>query len=119
MHTSYIGIGSNVADAEAMILQACRKLQDEGCEILRTSGIYEVSSPYSNLVARAKSDCTYEKLNAMAKQIEADMGRTREMKPLGIVPIDIDVVVFDGKVTRPHDYEAEYFAKGYREISDI
>lgn len=118
MHTSYLGIGSNTANAESMIQQACKALVEKGCDIKAASDIYEVSSPYSNLVAIIDSELTYEQLNALAKSIETDMGRNPGMKSLGIVPIDIDVVIHDSMVKRERDYNAEYFAKGYRQLCE-
>lgn len=116
MHISYLGIGSNTADALSMIQQACKELETRGCRIESSSDIYVVTAPYSNLVVKAKCHYSYDELKNITKQIETSMGRTPQMKPLGIVPIDIDVVVYDGKVARWRDYEAEYFAKGYKKI---
>lgn len=118
MHISYLGIGSNTADALSMIERASKELEAKGCRIGANSGIYMVNAPYSNLVVRAECPCTYDELKNLTKQIEISMGRTPQMKPLGIVPIDIDVVIFDGEVRRKRDYDAEYFAKGYRQIAE-
>lgn len=119
MYTSYLGIGSNIANAESMIEQACKALAEKGCDIKATSDIYEVSAPYSNLVAIIDSELTYDQLNALTKDIETDMGRNPGMKSLGIVPIDIDVVIHDNTVKRERDYNAEYFAKGYRQLCKL
>lgn len=118
MHISYLGIGSNTTDALSMIERAYNELEAKGCRIEASSGIYMVNAPYCNLVVRAESSCTYDGLKNLTKQIEISMGRTPQMKLLGIVPIDIDVVIFDGEVMRRRDYDAEYFAKGYRQIAE-
>ena len=48
------------------------------------------------------------------KEIETQQGRTSLSKQTGIIPIDIDIVVWNDEVMRPRDLQHEYMQKGLR-----
>lgn len=50
------------------------------------------------------------------KDWESLQGRTRVSSEEGVVPIDLDLVIFDSRILRPKDFERHYFNKGYREL---
>lgn len=120
-------IGSNQQDASgdhraANIMSALGFLRSL-CPIIEQSGIYETPDclgkgrKYMNAVVRLRVDGEESDFNAMLKHLEVRMGRTRECRALGIVPLDIDIVVWDGTVRRPADYAAAYFRRGLESLS--
>lgn len=69
---------------------------------------------YLNAVARIRTTDTYEAFHARMKEIETQQGRTPLSKQTGIIPIDIDIVVWNDEVMRPRDLQHEYMQKGLR-----
>ncbi len=67
---------------------------------------------YMNAVCVGLTDLSSAELDALCKEYELRMGRDAEARAAGDVPVDIDVVVFDGKVLREKDYQSEFFRKG-------
>ena len=57
-----------------------------------------------------------EELGALMKRWEREAGRIAHSKS---VPLDIDIVVFDGQVVRPRDFAQEYFKIGYRALDQV
>ena len=90
---------------------------------LRCSEIYEmpaingIDSPYLNAVIELTSDMNFYELTKIFKNHEADCGRTLQSKAEGIIPMDIDIIIWNGKIMRPREYSFEYFAKGYRQLA--
>lgn len=88
----------------------------------KVSSIYSTPSTngheirYDNAVIFASVDHDLESFNNLLKQYEISQGRNAEAKCLGVVPIDIDIVICDGKVLRPRDYDQPFFQIGYKEI---
>lgn len=116
MATAFLGIGSNVADARYRILKVLELLPVSGCRILAQSDIYQVSSPYYNLVTKVSTELTYPALLELSKYLESQLGRLPHDKGDKVVPMDIDIVVFDNAVMRVHDFNAAYFSLGYDRI---
>lgn len=119
MHSAILCIGSNVSKACQKIEKAVDRLTDYGIIVNSRSCIYSVSMPYYNCVARISTELDISALVALTKEIESDMGRTRAMKSMTMVPIDIDVVVYDEIMVRPADYSADYFRFGYSSLENL
>lgn len=117
MSTAILGIGSNVADAVYRIKEAMVLLAGNGCDIIRSSDIYQVSPPYFNLVAAVSTLMDYSDFLLLTKHVESLLGRLPHRKGDKVVPVDIDIVVFDNITMRPVDFEAPYFTIGYESIS--
>lgn len=114
-------LGSNTGNRQGFILDAIRFL--EGCgRIIHKTDIYE--SPdclgsgrrYMNAVVVLLSSLDEAALNCRLKAFEAACGRDDNCRLQGLVPIDIDIVVCDGVVRRPDDFNASYFRKGFSGI---
>ena len=93
-----IGLGSNAPDREAQINRAIDFLRGylSKCSV---SSIYESA-------AINGTDSSY--LNAVV--------HGRSSKEKGVVPIDLDLVIYDMRILRPKDFERHYFNIGYREL---
>lgn len=118
-HTAYLGLGSNTANSADMISCAIGALRTFGVKVMDLSKTYQTESPYLNAVAFIESELDYPQLLAVTKDMEGDMGRKPEMKSRGVVPIDIDIVVFDGIVKRHRDFDASYFSVGYEQLHGV
>ena len=101
--------------AKEMIDSACTALSQVAAE-WRASDIYPSSSGYENLVAELSCELPYADLLHLTKHTETRLGRTPEMKESGLVPIDIDIVYYDGEVMRPQDAASAYFRQGLRAL---
>ncbi len=118
MSTAYLGIGSNVADAIYRIEKALELLSERGCLVVARSDIYQVSEPYFNIVAKVRTAMSFNDLLTLSKNIESLLGRLPHDKGDKVVPLDIDIVVFDGQLIRESDFNAAYFSVGYYGIVD-
>ena len=65
-----------------------------------TSHVRSYSQKYLNQLVRAETPLDIDQLTAQLKETETRMGRTADMRKAGIVPIDLDVLEYDG--TRHH-----------------
>lgn len=115
MHTAILCFGSNLskAHAERMIAEGLR-LMEASAQTLSASDVYPSSSGYENMVAEMSTCLTYAELHSVTKRAEEALGRTPAMKAEGRVPIDIDIVYFDGEVKRQVDSVSAYFLQGMR-----
>lgn len=125
-HSLYIAIlslGSNIgSEASHKIEKAIQEISTLG-RVVKTSGIYATKpygNPYSetsynNAVIEVETRLPANVFIERCKEIELQLGRlpknvTRD------VAIDIDVVVWDGKVLRPGEMERDYFLQGFQAL---
>jgi len=115
MNTALIMIGSNY-NAETNMELAKEKLS-EYFEIVSQSSTLMTKAvgnmykgDFRNEALAILSDDTSEGTRAMFKQIEKDMGRTRESKAKGEVPIDIDLIFWNEYLIH-EDYNRFAFVK--------
>lgn len=118
IHTVVISVGSNVADSKRNVARALRDLaillpggDDSG--VYLTTGVNDPSRLYANGVMWGSYAGTAEKLTALLKDMERDAGRDELARSKGEVPLDLDLVIFDGQIIRPSDYARDYFRKGW------
>lgn len=116
-----IVVGSNYGDREYNIRQAI-SFVDSKCDIKKCSEIYESpdfygkTTKYLNVVLEIECQINEEEINSLFKEYEIRAGRDSERRKKGEVPIDIDIVIWEGKINRIQDYESLYFIKGYEQI---
>lgn len=116
-----LSIGSNCGTRDRNISSAVAMLQSM-MEDMRISGLYETpdvgggSSRYMNAVAEGFTDLSIEDCTATLKKLEFSLGRDEETRKRGEVPLDIDIVIWDGKVIRPWDFRQQFFTIGYEQI---
>jgi 2-amino-4-hydroxy-6-hydroxymethyldihydropteridine diphosphokinase len=63
---------------------------------------------YLNQLAKGTTEMDEETLNAWLKQTEQHFGRTDAKRRLGIVPIDLDLLLFDGEQRHQRDWQRNY-----------
>ncbi len=67
-------------------------------------------TPFYNGAALIVTALSLESLTTLLKHIEHQAGRTPEMKAIGIVPIDLDIIVHNGSIVH-RDYARFSFVK--------
>lgn len=118
MNTAVISLGSNVTDREEIVRSAIADLRHEFV-VEAVSDVYDApddryaAMPYSNAVMRLSTDLGHDLLHAHFKAMESRYGRTPASNASRLVPLDIDIVIFNGTVVRPADFTRPYFIHGY------
>lgn len=116
-------IGSNCTKKEDNIRRALKEVKRDA-EILRSSSVYLTPDvrgglrPYLNVVLEVESSMEENLLATKMKGIESLCGRVRPACRNDEVALDIDIVIWDGKIRRPKDYEAAYFKTGYADLEE-
>jgi 2-amino-4-hydroxy-6-hydroxymethyldihydropteridine diphosphokinase len=130
--TVYLGLGSNVGDREEYIEQAVFLLEkNPNIEVTKRSTIYETEAegggsqpPFFNGALEIKTKLAPHKLLDLLQEIEATLGREREIE-WGPRTIDIDILLYgdeivsDDKLQIPHPlmHERLFVLKPLREIA--
>jgi 2-amino-4-hydroxy-6-hydroxymethyldihydropteridine diphosphokinase len=123
---AYLSLGSNSNPIDN--LQACVKLLDNYCDVLGISSIYQTKPvgeitdnqpDYFNaaIVVRTTLDAISLKENVLTR-IESKLGRARGDKASSLIPIDIDIVLFNTdqfqvgnrQIPEPKIYEYAFIA---------
>ena len=114
-------IGSNYGDRIVNVRNGIKWLSQMLSDF-RSSSIYATpdchggAKEYFNAVVCGSTKDTPQNLEQMCKQYEAICGRDDTMRRNGNVPVDIDLVIYDGRVLRPNDFKREFFKIGYSMI---
>ena len=103
MHTVFLGIGSNI-QPEANILKTAGKI-GLLCRILAFSS-HVITPPlenrqeenYINAVWKIETDLSPENLKEQLRRIEYQLGRRRTEDRYAAREIDLDILVYDGKI---------------------
>ena len=115
-------IGSNYGNRKDNVLAALSWLSSH-LSCFRHSPIYATPDchggqrEYMNAVCIGKTSIEAVELEALCKKFEILRGRDAKARAKGDVPVDVDVVVYNGKVLRERDFRSEFFLKGYNGIS--
>lgn len=122
LHSVVLCLGSNVVDRQQHIDKAMDMLRRYIAPDYRMSDAYMTPShsgfgdAYLNVVMIARTAFGADALHDHIKDIEFASGRTKQSKSEGRVPLDIDIVVYDGNILRPFDFSAVHFQLGYRQL---
>jgi 2-amino-4-hydroxy-6-hydroxymethyldihydropteridine diphosphokinase len=112
----YLGLGSNVGDRRAQLRAAVAALPAHGVEVLSSSSVYETEPvglvldqrEFYNACLRVRTEHEPEQLLDACKAVERDLGRAAGGPRHGPRPIDVDVLLLDGRryasprLTLPH-----------------
>jgi 2-amino-4-hydroxy-6-hydroxymethyldihydropteridine diphosphokinase len=115
MNTALVMLGSN-SHPEQNIELAIEKLS-QYFEIEKQSLLVETEphgkhyiGNFHNLALRILSEETAEETKLIFKDIEKEMGRSPESKTKGVIPIDIDLIIWNEHIVHK-DYERFDFVK--------
>ena len=73
---------------------------------------------YLNAVALGHTSLSAEAIRTSLKDFELRTGRTPEVKALGIVPIDLDLLMLGDNVFKPKDLSQSYVLRGLNELGE-
>lgn len=120
--TVVVSFGSNTKQKGDNVVEAIRWF----CSLMkdvRVSHVYETApvgsgtAPYANAVAIGCTDMCLQSVTMAAKEYELVHGRDVEARRNGEVPIDIDVVMWNGDISRQQDFAADFFQIGYTALT--
>ena len=117
-------IGSNCGDREGNVDAALVWLSGiladfRHTPVYATPDCHGGARKYMNAVAVGCTCLEAPELERLCKDYECAAGRDAEAREAGNVPIDIDIVVFDGKILREKDFGCEFFKKGYKWLLNL
>lgn len=121
MNRFVLGVGSNSSDRQWQMENAVKWIKEKFSNV-KASSLYETRAAngrdenYLNLVLRADCNMSLEKTIELLKQYETICGRTPASKMVGVIPMDLDIVVWNGNVIRPDELDYPYFSRGYHEL---
>lgn len=120
-HQVFISVGSNTPDKDERMREALRTLTGLFPDLI-SSDIYSTpcyrgeGEDYLNAVACFTTAKDLAEIESICKDMEDKAGRTKIN--CNIVSLDLDIVVFDGKVLRLRDFDRKYFIKGYFQLTN-
>ncbi len=114
-------LGSNCGDRLINVSEGLKWLSQylsdfKHSSIYATPDCHGGFKEYFNVVASGTTKLSSAGLELLCKQYELACGRDQEKRKSGDVPIDIDLVIFNGQVLRPNDFKREFFKIGYSMI---
>lgn len=120
--TCYIGIGSNMAPRLRrldMALTALGEIVDiEDASAAVESDDHTGRGPaYLNMAVRCTTEMSLDELQTTLRDLERRLGRKPDSKERGEMPVDIDIVEYDGTVVSHDDFERQYFTTCYRQLN--
>ena len=113
MHQVLLSIASNRFQ-KTYLLKARQHLEEIFSDMNYTVELWTEPSgscrrdPYLNQLAFGVTTIDEQQLNQQLKQIELAFGRDNASRQLGIVPIDLDILMFDNLRRHEADWERHY-----------
>jgi deoxyguanosine kinase len=111
MTVVYLSLGSNLGDRRSVLAAALAGLESAGVRVLRRSSVYETEPVgladqpwFLNLAVEAETSLSPEALLALIHNVEASLGRTREVR-WGPRTIDVDILLYGTRVVAAGDLE--------------
>lgn len=122
LHEVVVSLGSNEHPRCRRIEEAIAAMRSllsdcEVSDIYETPEIHGIGDPYMNAVLSGRTRMDQVELERFSKQYEIEVGRDVMARKEGRVPIDIDIVIWDGTVVRPKDYAQSFFKIGYTALN--
>ncbi len=122
-HVLYISIGTNLATAEQVMAWTKRRLAEafrgeaRYSTIVQTEPINFASErPFTNQLAVIKTTVPTPLAKPLLKSIERQLGRNEADTRRGVVRLDLDLLVLDGEVLKPTDWEFPHIREARREL---
>ena len=116
-------LGSNT-DCESNLKSAASLLRAYFGSIRFSEAIYTEpiglsdSGLFLNQVAVAGTNASLEEVGRAVKAMEKRLGRMSDSKQKGKIPIDIDLLLWNGTILKPADWEKEYVQLLFRSVAD-
>ena len=121
MNNCIIGIGSNI-DADKNIPKMLEILKGK-VEVIKISSMLntkpigiENQPDFTNGAVKINTKMNQSELNDLLKDIEDQLGRDRSAPKFGPRCIDLDIVVWNGKIVDKDYYSRDFLQKSINEI---
>ncbi|MCR9144478.1 MAG: 2-amino-4-hydroxy-6-hydroxymethyldihydropteridine diphosphokinase [bacterium] len=114
-HQAFLSVGSNI-EPDANVERAAQILADEHSLLDRSNFIqtapdgYQDQPDFLNGAFWIETDLDYDAFNAYLKELEKRLGRVKGPIKSGPRTIDLDIIVWDGRV-RHSDYPAKDYTR--------
>jgi 2-amino-4-hydroxy-6-hydroxymethyldihydropteridine diphosphokinase len=97
---AFVGLGANLGDREAAILEAARRIDAKRLSTIRETEPwgYAEQPPYLNAVAELETELSPQELLARLLDVERELGRLRLGPRWGPRTIDLDLLLYDEAV---------------------
>lgn len=112
MHKIILALGSN---HEAKVnIELALNLLSKSIKIIQSTPSYDNESTefpisiFTNKILVCETELSYEKLNKELKHIETECGRNNYAKNTGIIPLDIDILLYDNNRYHINDWDKPY-----------
>lgn len=122
MNIAIISIGSNI-DAEKNIARMLKILGNE-VEVQKVSTLVktkpigiENQPDFTNGALKVQTEMNREELIQLLKTIEDELGRDRSAPKFGPRTIDLDIVIWNGKIVDEDYYSRDFLQKSVEEVS--
>jgi 2-amino-4-hydroxy-6-hydroxymethyldihydropteridine diphosphokinase len=131
MSIVHIGIGSNIGNRQENCREAVRQLASRGVKVVKQSSMIETEPwgvaeqpRFINMAVEAETDLAPDRLFAILKDIEMQMGRIDAVR-WGPRIIDLDILFYDDlvvdtaelKIPHPHLHERDFVLIPLAEIA--
>ena len=139
-HQVYLGLGSNLGNREAVLLQAIKLIDERVGQVLRRSSFietepwgFESDNKFLNAAVCCETELSPRQVLQTTQQIERDLGKrkrhaTKRQKEINYQdrPIDIDILLYDDlivdepdlKIPHPLMHQREFVMRPLNEIRD-
>lgn len=123
MNECFIGIGSNFS-TDVYVQRACLSLRTlfqnvVFSQMLMTDPVDWISeSKFRNMVVYCNTQLSATDLIVKLKQIEQELGRTKEDKDKGVVLIDLDLLSYNGVIIKQNDWNRDDVIKCVNELRE-
>lgn len=139
-HHVYLGLGGNLGDREAVLLQAIKLIEERVGQVLRRSSFietepwgFESDHRFLNAAVCCETALSPRQVLQATQQIERDLGKrkchaTKRQKEINYQdrPIDIDILLYDDlivdepdlKIPHPLMHQREFVMRPLNEIRD-
>ena len=121
MNTAMIMLGSNINPRTNMQLTVSRLVTyfdiiRESLPVITEPYGNQFSSDFHNVALKLRTIKTQEDTTAIFKSIEIEMGRKRDSKLTGLIPMDIDLIFWNNNLVHKDYNRYEYVRNCINEI---
>lgn len=121
MNHALISLAANDEKKEATLARTLQQIHRCSVVVVRHTPVYRSDAAggkqqpqYANALLQIETDESYECLRSRFKALETAAGRTPASKASGIVPLDIDIISWNGNILKAADMDYEYMRQGLK-----
>ena len=124
MNRAIVCLGSNVPGGKLLVKKSCVEIRGlvssaKFSSCYETVPVSSIPQPnYHNCVGVLETELEFEDLFRIFKEMEKAAGRTPGGKKVGIVPLDIDIAMWNDEIKKPRDMMQVYMQIGLMELND-